>query len=363
MNFGNIQGRISHVPLERYEDLISTYVEKVSKVQGVISIVQIGSFTAPGLSDIDIILIVDDRHPPRFEDISIKKTLKDKSGAEVIAHDVFIYPASLSKWLEGLFYIDNKKLLFGQPIGGGLSSDKAEKLKLILSFEYTIHRLETLIALTNMPVVSIRDILLFISTLRHTYKLLADFQIITREESQAKVKEIEELRTQSIGNGSNSFKDGLGKWIVPCFIAIFSNAIKLGDRLGYNTFRAPKKWILNYKKLIITFDEASEAAHFFIRTHFTNKKFKGKVVIEPMPSAVHAHIQHYRYPSPGLVEMESLTPIALRYQLAVRHAAFLTRHHYPIARTYTIIDYKRKKFTDHLKIAFLKSMVPILKLK
>ena len=31
------------------------------------------------------------------------KILKGKEGFEVIAHDVFVYPFSLSKYIEGLF--------------------------------------------------------------------------------------------------------------------------------------------------------------------------------------------------------------------------------------------------------------------
>jgi predicted nucleotidyltransferase len=363
MNFGKITGKISYVPIERYEELISIYVDKVSKVQGVKSIVQIGSFSAPGLSDIDLIVIVDDDNPPQFEDISIKKILADKSGAEVVAHDVFIYPASLSGYIEGLFYIDQKKLLFGDPIGGHLPEHMVDRLKLILSFEYTIHRLESLVAMTSTSVLNIRNILLFISTLRHTYKLLADYDIISQEECHNKVAEIENLRESSIDNDSESFKRGLNDWIMPCFMAIYINSIKLGEKLGYQTQEASFKWILNSKKLIYSIDKPAKAKEFFSQNNKINRKFGGRVTIEPMPSAVHQHIQHYSKSECVKGSLDTLLPINLRYNLAVRHAEFLNRHHYPIARTYIIIDNKRKVYTDHIKAIFLHIASIFLKLK
>lgn len=353
MNFNKITETISYVPLETYDDLIAYYVDTVSKIKGVKSIVQMGSFTSPGLSDLDLIVIVDDHHPPKFEDVSLKKILNGKSGAEIIAHDVFIYPSSLSKYIEGLFYIDQKTLLFGDPIGGHLPAQKIEKLKLILSFEYTIHRLESLVALTYMPVVDIREILLFISTLRHTYKLLADFNIISEEECKEHVREIEELRTEAIDNDSQSFKSKLNDWILPCFRAIYGNAIKLGELLGYDNGMARNKWILNSKKLIFTFDNLVNSEMFFRKSQFFNKTFRGKVTVQAMPAAAEIHTQYYQSASAYAGDLEQLAPLDLRYNLALRHAEFLTKHNYPIAKTYIIIDKKQKNMTDYVKGAFL----------
>ena len=70
--------------------------------------------------------------------------------------------------------------MYGQNIGGYFSKTEVEYLKLILSFEYTVHRLESLILLTSLKKINVRNVLLFISTLRHTNKLLSDFNIITK---------------------------------------------------------------------------------------------------------------------------------------------------------------------------------------
>ena len=43
-------------------------------------------------------------------DISIRELCKGCEAFEVIAHDVFIYPEFIAKYIEGLFYINKKNL-------------------------------------------------------------------------------------------------------------------------------------------------------------------------------------------------------------------------------------------------------------
>ena len=76
MIFRNINGVINSVSLSAYEKLVSSYVDKVKNVEGVKSIVQIGSYTTPGLSDIDIIVIVDNDNPPNWGRYKYKRIMQ-----------------------------------------------------------------------------------------------------------------------------------------------------------------------------------------------------------------------------------------------------------------------------------------------
>lgn len=364
MIFNNIFGEINSVHLSSYENLISTYINKAKLVKGVKSIIQIGGFTAPGLSDIDLIVIVDDHDPPKFEDISIKKLLNGCVGSEVIAHDVFIYPESLAKYIEGLFYLDRKVLLFGNDIGMHLSQKKIEDLKLIISFEYIVNRLETLIVLTAVPKTNIRDILLFISTLRHTYGLLNTFEIISEKECAERIEKIEKLRRLSLDNNTKEFKKELNRWIIPSFIAIYQSILQLGNKLNYKDKIKAKKKILNYKKLIFIIDDIKEATTFFIENENKNKMFKARILIEPMPSTVFNHINCYRNIKLDLnIGYDDLDTLSLRYYLANRHKDFLKQHKYPIASSYIIIDNRLPSEQDKIKNILLKciSILPIFK--
>ena len=354
MKYNNITGSINRVSLAIYDDLIQSYVEEVKQIQGVKSIIQIGSFTAPGLSDIDIIVIVDDENPPKWQEISIIKILKDKEGYEVIAHDVFVYPESLADYIEGLFYLDRKKVLFGNDIGGKLSEKKIDKLKLVLTFEYTIHRLETLVVLTSLPSVNIRDILLFISTLRHTYKLLHDFNIISINERDKRVNQIEELRTLSIDNGKEEFREKLNEWIIPSFKAIYESAILIGEKLNYKNSDHIKKWILNDNKLIFNVDSAKEATDFFISNNKLNSLIKAKALIEPMPSSVYSHVLNYKQiGDKNEFNFDNIDIPSLRYYLAKEHSKFINNNNYPIAKSYIILSNEPRRIQARVKRVFL----------
>ena len=63
MKFPRITGSIQHVDPKHYDDLIQSYVEEVSAVDGVLGIALFGSVTTPGLSDIDLIVTVPDEGP------------------------------------------------------------------------------------------------------------------------------------------------------------------------------------------------------------------------------------------------------------------------------------------------------------
>lgn len=350
MKFNNITGVINKVSLSIYDDLISAYVEKVKNIKGVKSIIQIGSFTAPGLSDIDIIVIVDDKNPPKWEEISIKILLRDKEGFEVVAHDIFVYPESLTNYIEGLFYIDRKKVLFGNDIGNKLSEKKIDELKLILTFEYTIHRLETLVILTSLPSVNIRDILLFISTLRHTYKLLHDFDIISLREKDKRISQIEELRILSLDNEKKELREKLNVWIIPSFKAIYESALLLGEKLNYNQSNKLKSWVLNHKKLIYNIDNVEEATKHFTKNNKLNKLAKTRILVEPMPNCVYQHVGLYKQiESRDITDFDSLEAINLRYVLANEHKKFININNYPVSKSYIIINDEEPGLKETIK--------------
>ena len=364
MIFKNLYGSINSVSMSIYEELISSYVERVKNVKGVKSIVQIGSFTTPGLSDIDLIIIVDDTKAPKWEDISIRKILKGKKGFEVIAHDVFVYPESLSKYIEGLFYINKKKVLFGKDIGGHLTVNEVNGLKLILSFEYTIHRLQSLIMLTSLKKTNVRDILLFISTLRHTYTLLKDFNIITKEECDKRINSIEVLRNSSLNSSSTELADELNNWILPSFNAIYNSALLLGKKLNYFNTTKKQKWVLNFKNLVFNINEVEMASIFFKNKDFINKFFCGKMTIIPMPSLVREHIRDYiKKNYVGTNNIEKVNLNIMRYNLAIEHQKFINFNNYPIAKSYIIIEEIKPKIQDLLKQVFLKKTSYFYKIK
>ena len=352
MKFQNVTGSINSVNLSKYDELIKFYVNQVKKVDGVKSIIQMGSFTTPGLSDIDIIVIVDDISPPKWDDISMLQLLKSMEGFEVIAHDIFIYPESLSKYIEALYYVDRKIILYGDGIGGLLAEKEIQDLKLHLSFEHTTHSLEALVNLTSLPSVNIRQILLFFSTLRHTYRLLQSFNLISKKDCKLKVQQIELLRTNSLDNKSDKFKLELNEMIIPSFMALFESIILLGNQLNYKNFTQDNNWILNYRKLIYNFDKTNNALDFFVRNDKFNKFFKGRILIQPFPNIIQNYIVTYLNYSKNVFEEEECL-MKLRYNLVMKHKEFIITNNYPVSGSYLIIENKKGNIQARIKKIFL----------
>ena len=165
--------------------------------------------------------------------------------------------------------------MYGQNIGGYFSKTEVEYLKLILSFEYCSQiRVSNFI---NLIKNKCQNVLLFISTLRHTNKLLSDFNIITKNECDEN-NQIELLRNFSINSKSEDLTDKLNSWIIPSFEAIYRSILMLNDKLGYNNVdNIDKKWILNYKKLVFEINNAKDATSFFKNYDHINKFFSGKL--------------------------------------------------------------------------------------
>lgn len=96
------------IPLSRYEQLLTRYVDIVSQESSVVQIFSMGSISAPGLSDIDIIVVVDDE-PKKIPLLSVSQFGMDR---RLFLHDVFVVNSSLFSNFEQLLVPTNLKLLF-----------------------------------------------------------------------------------------------------------------------------------------------------------------------------------------------------------------------------------------------------------
>ena len=199
INIPPILGNLNPVPLSSYKEIIGNYVDKVGNLEQVSSIIQMGSFTAPGISDIDLIVVIKEGMPfPGWNEISLKNISKNHKDAEVIAHDIFVIPESVAKNAEAYFYIDQQIILKGERLGGYLSKDIAEKCKEFLAVEYAVFSLESIANLLLSTAVELRSIVLLISTMRHSARIAFDLRLINTEDKNTIIKSVEELRNKAI---------------------------------------------------------------------------------------------------------------------------------------------------------------------
>lgn len=292
IRFPRQTGLIEAVNVSYYEDIISNYVNAIQDLEGIIAVIQIGSFTAPGLSDIDIVVVVDEDNFPPWDKISLVLNSQNMPHKEVLMHDIFVIPKSISNYIESFFYIDQQKVLIGEKIGGLIPSDEISRYKVLIAFEYSVHRLDILMSILKKEEVSYREVLLFVSTLRHTYRMLGDLELIDQSTVESKIFKIERLRSESLeGNFHN-----LDFWAEESISLLHLACSILGKKM-YGELKATKPttgWILSKKKLIVNIqdDRIVDCWKRVLRLQ-SLAIFPKFLMITPLSSYVYHHVQNY----------------------------------------------------------------------
>src|SRR6056297_896623 len=89
-----------NVPIDNYKKAVDAYLEKIKKVPGILSVYLMGGFSAPGLSDIDIIVVVDDNFS------SLNSHLLDVKGIDeyLFIHGPLVFPRKLACHIQSIVY-------------------------------------------------------------------------------------------------------------------------------------------------------------------------------------------------------------------------------------------------------------------
>lgn len=294
LQFPRTTGKIQHVDANHYDDLVNKFVDQVTSVDNVLGVVLFGSVSTPGLSDIDLVVTVADGRPwPRWQDISLKRLAKGHPAESVVAHDVFVWPESVSKNAESFFYVDQQTVLHGDRLGGNIDDSLNERFRELLTMDYLIHRFESLSALLCSKQVALRSIMLFISTFRHTCHLASELGLITEQEAERTVADINALRLLSV-SGSVTQKHFLG-WPERLIRLLWKTVIKLAERLGLDDSGISKKiWQPNPRVVLLNSfaTDGVEQWHKCIeaqRNHFFGKYVRAI----PIPAVTLSHVQEY----------------------------------------------------------------------
>ena len=285
-------GSIQTVDVSYYEDIIHNYLNVIQGQKGIISVIQIGSFTAPGLSDIDIVVVVDENDFPAWDKISLVLNSQDMPHNEVLMHDIFVIPSSISKYIESFFYVDQQTVLFGDKIGGLIPTEEVSRYKVLIAFEYSVHRLDVLMSMLKKQEISFREVLLFVSTLRHTYRMLSDLRLVDLVEAESKIIEIEKLRKDALRGKTHN----LDAWAEKSIKLLHMACSILGEKMygALNTNVPVTNWILSNKKLIVNVeDEQIVGLWKKILKLQQAAKLPRFVFIIPLSSYIYHHVQNY----------------------------------------------------------------------
>lgn len=100
------------IELSTYHNELEKYVNRTASTPGIISILTMGSIKAPGLSDLDIICVVNDNFKRRYaHNFSISAT-----DHRIMLHGPVIIPARLFNKLPFIIYATNLKNIYGSDL-------------------------------------------------------------------------------------------------------------------------------------------------------------------------------------------------------------------------------------------------------
>lgn len=165
------------VPLATYEAYVGRYVQHVKDVPGVRAIYQMGSTSAPGISDLDLIVVVDDPYRPAdYQRLSVRKVFGDDAEARYLfIHDVSVVDTSSFERLGYLHYATNLTCLHGAPLPPPAVTPGDEPyLKLAILSDFILMRLHQFARFEQDSVFPLRGHIVRGGSVKHSIAL-ADF--------------------------------------------------------------------------------------------------------------------------------------------------------------------------------------------
>ena len=286
-------GSIEFVEEQAYDHLVASYVERVSQLPGVQGVVKFGSVTAPGLSDIDLVVTITDDGPvPQWEQLSLLRHSEGHPARSVVAHDVFVWPESVARNAEAFFYVDQQTVLCGDRLGGEIDSAVCDELRDLIVMDYLIHRFESLAVLLVAPTANLRSVLLFISTLRHSCRLAADIGVMSLDTCELVIADILELRLAALTQSVS--QDQLDTWPARLVEILWQLAIGLGQRLGLKSEAATRRWSPSSRQVFVNCESEDGVRSWQEYISAQLNRWPSRYVrAAPVPSITYSHVRQY----------------------------------------------------------------------
>jgi len=185
-----------------YDVYLAHYVSYTSQFPFVKAIYQLGSVGQPGLSDLDVIVVVDDVVDPlAMNKLSVFQSQKDPLFRYLFIHDIYLFNESSFKQIHYIHYSNRLQLLYGNDLlNPEYEPAHGQPLSIQIVFDFISSRLIQFENFLASPKLGLRGLLVRVSSLRHSYFLLKQCGIQDKETEQF-IEKINDFRA-SIPNGS-----------------------------------------------------------------------------------------------------------------------------------------------------------------
>lgn len=213
------------ISLETYSVEIAKYIQQLSHCENVVSIYTMGSIKSPGLSDIDIIVVVSD-------DFVIKDNIflsLDGFDKELFIHGPFVVDRYFWEKLFYLIYPTNLKLIWGKnltiPNLSSLKINNKKELLIAQQVDFMIMRLMQWNMQINSKTIDQRRWMTILWSITHSINYLKSIGIIMSSESLIIVKSIVLLREK--WNVSKRIDDKLFYYCVKKYNIIIADVFNI----------------------------------------------------------------------------------------------------------------------------------------
>ena len=160
-----------YVPPDGYERAVERVLERLRRVEGVVSVYQVGSVATPGISDIDLLAVFEDDAVVTFDP---RKALSPEA-RYLFIHRLFgISRRHFTQARRYTFY-HHYALRWGEPLslsGSGLGADEVAQLKRQIALEFLLWNYVTKTVDKTYGVASVRFLLLTVHALRYDMEYL-----------------------------------------------------------------------------------------------------------------------------------------------------------------------------------------------
>ena len=183
--------------LEDYVEYTNQLVENIYEFDQVCSVYQLGGWSQPGISDIDLIIVTDDQGN-KLLDLSKKILCGTLEQNYMLMHPPFVIPKSVFKYLQVFFYCSDLRLLRGEALEiEKISGEFKRDVELYKILSFLLHTFPRFNGSNNS--LSLRSFLTFSYSLKHSYQILQDFDDNYKDHIiEDYIQKITELREESL---------------------------------------------------------------------------------------------------------------------------------------------------------------------
>lgn len=176
----DLQQNLRLIARERYDDVIQSYLSKIRDNPHIRAVYQIGSIGNPGISDVDLVVVVDGAHAPySLNALSVfRGEAPDSLVRYIFPHDVYLFDSASFEDIHYSIYADDLTLLYGEPQPLSVcTADERRWLSLQILLDFTALRLGQFKQLWSGGTIDARGVLLRTASIRHSCRMLRDLGV------------------------------------------------------------------------------------------------------------------------------------------------------------------------------------------